>query len=287
MLDYHPGIDIAGAERTVLDVDAFVAGWKDVLSSVLEAVPDARGRLLVDLVNEPDAFALTWSSQGGHLSIKSPSPDPKGMLASTPLPGGTARPSLDSLYVAALDALFPMCPECIFLVEGGGQASVAGVHWGNGFVSDASFATKMGIQTPIAFFEKALESPWLKQLAIAPHIYCPRVSGAADCYKGECLFESLDRSFGALTRGRGFCSSSSSSSSSTKKENACHVFAAVIGELGSTLADEKESSCMSSVVDWVTASGEAASPTRVPYRSFFWWAWNPDSEDTGEFSSIF
>lgn len=270
MLDYHPGIDIAGAERTILDVDAFVAGWKDVLSSVLEAVPESRGRLLVDLLNEPDAFSLTWNTAGGPLSVKSPSPDPKGFVTATPLPGN-ARPSLDALYLAALDALYPLCPECVFLVEGGGQASVPGVHWGNGFVSDVSLASQRGIQTPQSFFEKALDAPWLKQLALAPHIYCPRVSGAVDCFRGGCLFDSLDRSFGVLTKGQGFCSSSSSSSAnSNKKGTSCHVFPAVIGELGSTLENERESSCMSSVVDWVTATGDAASSDRVPYRSVFW-----------------
>jgi len=244
MLDYHPGIDIAGAERSVLNVKEFVEGWKEILKAVLEAVPAARGRLLVDLLNEPDAFALTWNSAGGPLSIKSPSQDPKGLVFAP------TRPSLDALYSAALDALYPICKECVFLIEGGGHSSAAGVHWGNGFITDAGFASKMSLQTPNAFFDAALESnaPWLKQLALAPHIYCPRVSGAADCFEGQCLFESLDRSFGDLTKGKGYCSSSAKSK--------CFLFAAVIGELGSTLDNERETSCIASVVDWVMASGE-------------------------------
>ena len=312
MLDYHPGIDIPNAERSVLSVAEFVDGWKDVLSAVLEAVPAARGRLLVDLLNEPDGFALTWNSAGGPLSIKSPSQDPKGLVFAP------SRPSLNALYSAAMDALYPVCKECVFLIEGGGQSSVGGVHWGNGFITDEGFASKMNLQTPNAFFDAAIDAPWLKQLALAPHIYCPRVSGAVDCYKGECLFDSLDRSFGRLTTGSGYCSS--------RNDKKCFTFAAVIGELGSTLENEKETSCIASVVDWVTASGErefcfcfeektefgsclkkngvlrakeneekshhffpvflsfsgaAASPSRVPYRGVFWWAFNPDSEDTG------
>ena len=252
MLDYHPGIDIAGAERSVLDVSEFVSGWKEVLTSVLEAIPEARGRLLVDLLNEPDAFALTWNSAGGAVSVRSPSQDPRGLVSSP------SRPSLDLLFTSALDELFPICKECVFLIEGGGHSSVGGVHWGNGFISDEGFASRMGLQTPNAFFDAALgvggegggkSAPWLQQLALAPHIYCPRVSGAADCYKGECLFSSLDSSFGRLTRGNGYCSSS-------KDDKKCFVFAAVIGELGSTLENDKETSCMASVVDWVSATGE-------------------------------
>ena len=244
MLDYHPGIDIPNAERSALDVGAFVAGWKDVLSSVLEAVPAARGRLLVDLLNEPDGFALTWSSAGGASSVKSPSQDPRGLVFAP------SRPSLNALYSAALDALFPVCEECVFLVEGGGQSSVGGVHWGNGFVSDEAFASSKGLQTPNAFFDAAIEggAPWLRQLVLAPHVYCPRVSGAADCFEGECLFDSLDRSFGRLTTGGGYCSRG--------KSRKCVTFAAVIGELGSTLENDRETSCIASVVDWVTASGK-------------------------------
>lgn len=242
MLDYHPGIDIPNAERDVLDVKEFVAGWKDVLSAVLEAVPSARGRLLVDLFNEPDGFALTWNSAGGAFSVKSPSQDPKGLVYAP------SRPSLNALYSAALDALFPICEECIFLLEGGGQSSVGGVHWGNGFISDEGFAAKMNLQTPNAFFDAAIEAPWLRQLALAPHIYCPRVSGAADCYEGECLFESLDASFGRLTTGDGYCSRG--------KSKKCVTFPALIGELGSTLENVKETSCIASVVDWVMASGK-------------------------------
>lgn len=245
MLDYHPGIDVVGAERSVLSVGEFVSGWREVLTSVLEAVPAARGRLLVDLLNEPDAFALTWNSAGGALSIKSPSQEPRGLVYAP------SRPSLNALYSAALDALYPICRECVFLIEGGGQSSVPGVHWGNGFVSDEGLAAKRGgLQTPNAFFDAAIEgkAPWLKQLVLAPHVYCPRVSGAVECYEGQCLFESLDRSFGELTRGKGYCSRGESKD--------CVVFAAVIGELGSTLENERESSCIASVVDWVMAAGK-------------------------------
>ena len=249
MLDYHPGIDIEGAERSVLSVDEFVAGWRDVLGSVLEAVPDARGRLLVDLFNEPDAFALTWNSAGGPLSIKSPAQEPRGLVPAA------SRPSLNALYAAALDALFPICRECVFLVEGGGQSSVPGVHWGNGFITDGEVAARRGLQTPNAFFDAAIGAgaPWLRQLALAPHIYCPRVSGTADCFEGRCLFEALDASFGELTKGKGYCSPRSPANG--RGSSPCFVFAAVIGELGSTLENERETSCIASVVDWVMATG--------------------------------
>lgn len=34
---------------------------------------------------------------------------------------GATNSSLTSYYVNAIDALYPICPDCLFLVEGGGQ----------------------------------------------------------------------------------------------------------------------------------------------------------------------
>ena len=38
----------------------------DLVSDVLQDTPEAQGRLLIDLINEPDGYSLTWEVRG-HL----------------------------------------------------------------------------------------------------------------------------------------------------------------------------------------------------------------------------
>ena len=226
MIDYHPGVRIPGSETTLDDLPLWVDEWERTLSRLLEAVPSVRGLLMVDLINEPDAFKMTWD-------------------------GGAP---LGDYYLAAIDRLHPLCPECLFLVEGSGQASIPGVHWGNGFVTDGGVLAKIAPYTggappgnPTAFLEAALERPWISQLVISPHIYCPAVSNAIDCYSGPCFHDSLRTSYGHLTTAPGFCS----------RAGKCRVLAAIIGELGSTLAPGPETECMQTVVDWMSGTGGA------------------------------
>ena len=41
-------------------VQLFISDWVDLLTDVLAAVPEARGRLLIDMINEPDGYGFTW-----------------------------------------------------------------------------------------------------------------------------------------------------------------------------------------------------------------------------------
>ena len=93
------------------DLPTWVDSWEGVLGSVLEAVPASRGRLLIDLINEPDAYNLTWAGAA----------DPGAAIRGSRL-SPAARTPLGDFYLAALDRLAPLCRECLFLVEGGGQA---------------------------------------------------------------------------------------------------------------------------------------------------------------------
>jgi hypothetical protein len=38
-------------------------------------------------------------------------------------------PSLGSYYLNTIDALYEICPGCLFLIEGGGQSTYCGVNW--------------------------------------------------------------------------------------------------------------------------------------------------------------
>jgi len=43
------------------------------------------------------------------------------------------------------------------------------------------------------------------QVVLAPHVYCPEVSGATACFSGQSLYDSLDKSVGYLTVAPGWC----------------------------------------------------------------------------------
>jgi hypothetical protein len=54
MLDFH---SFQGGDVIVQSVPDFVAAWAGLVTDVLALVPEARGRLLLDIMNEPDGCA--------------------------------------------------------------------------------------------------------------------------------------------------------------------------------------------------------------------------------------
>ena len=46
------------------------------------------------------------------------------------------------------------------------------------------------------------------QVVLAPHFYCPEVSGADACFSGQTMYDSLDKSVGYLTVAPGWCKGS-------------------------------------------------------------------------------
>ncbi len=59
MLDFH---SFQGGDVIVQSVPDFVAAWAGLVTDVLALVPEARGRLLLDIMNEPDGCARAASS---------------------------------------------------------------------------------------------------------------------------------------------------------------------------------------------------------------------------------
>lgn len=106
-IDYHPHL----TELSILsDADTFAKKWY-TLWAALTCLPnyqtDLKGRLLLDLLNEPDEYNLGWS--GGRQGRK-------------------FRPQGQYL-LAAMDLIEGTSPgEAIFLVQGGGQVAL-GTAW--------------------------------------------------------------------------------------------------------------------------------------------------------------
>ena len=57
----------------------------------------SQDHLIVDLMNEPDAYGATWTD------------------------GGTLPEDVATYYLDAMDALYPLCPGCLFQIQGCGE----------------------------------------------------------------------------------------------------------------------------------------------------------------------
>jgi hypothetical protein len=114
-----------------------------LLKDVLDDTPEARGRLLIDLVNEPDGYSLTWdvrtlpcscvwammkfnkvfflhASNGGSRERSCDLHHASNMLN---MQGMNGYPSLSLIYIHAMDRLWQICRDCLFLVEGDCKSS--------------------------------------------------------------------------------------------------------------------------------------------------------------------
>ena len=71
-----------------------------------------------------------------------------------------------------------VCPTCIFLVEGGGQANYCSTNWGNGFATSKAIVGQNGVSDATPFFQAVLNQPWLSQACPRPPACLPP---AASC----------------------------------------------------------------------------------------------------------
>ena len=56
------GDSLALGNESLYDLPSWVQSWVALVKSVLENVPAAHGRLLIDLINEPDGWASRLSA---------------------------------------------------------------------------------------------------------------------------------------------------------------------------------------------------------------------------------
>ena len=106
------------------------------------------------------------------------------------------------------------------------------------------------------------------QVVISPHVYGPSISLTNSSASGTALWTRLSQSFGYLN----------------KAGYGGHVFAIAIGEFGTTFAEEADQLLFTNLAQYmhnVQSDGSQIDDLHNPITSFFWFAWNANSGDTG------
>ena len=114
----------------------------------------------------------------------------------------------------------------------------------------------------------SLQSVIVMQVVISPHVYGPSISMTTNKASGTALWTRLSQSFGYLNKA-GFGN---------------HVFAIAIGEFGTTFAEEADQTLFADLAKYMLNVQDDGSPVdelHNPITSFFWFAWNANSGDTG------
>ncbi len=230
-------------DQTVLQQgkNAWVQDWVKLVTAISQD-PVSKGKLIIDILNEPDNFGIRWEASGN-------------------------TPALGDLYLALMDAVYPINPQALFFIEGTGQGGV-GANWGDGFATDANLISQYGLSDPRPFFNALLQKPYLNQVAISPHIYPPSVTGASND-SGSGLWNRMTSSFGYLTE-QGYCNGSK-----------CKVFPVALGEFGSKFTDNRDIQWMADMATYLNNTGAAADGKHQAIGNWFYWCWNADSGDTG------
>uniref|UniRef100_A0A383W3T8 Glycoside hydrolase family 5 domain-containing protein n=1 Tax=Tetradesmus obliquus TaxID=3088 RepID=A0A383W3T8_TETOB len=179
VMDYHPhGIDL---EPGVLETEQnFASAWLRVWKA-LTCLPnyekDIKGRVLLDVLNEPDGVDITWSGTDGRL----------------PLTG---------YLLTVMDAIDKHSPnQAVYIVQGGGQDKL-GTAWGDGFATNASLVKERNISDATPFFKALCSKPYKGRVVLGPHLYSGSISKNNDV--GEKQWQKYADSWGYLMKA-GFC----------------------------------------------------------------------------------
>jgi hypothetical protein len=131
------------------------------------------------------------------------------------------------------------------------------------------------------FFEPLLRKPYLNQVVASPHVYGPSITKAMANFTGAALYRRLTQAWGYLNR-QGYCSRSN--------PLICHRFPIAIGEFGSFLdaSVPGDLAFFRDLAPYLLNRGTAPSdgtPVNSTLHngvsSWFWFAWNANSGDTG------
>jgi aryl-phospho-beta-D-glucosidase BglC (GH1 family) len=201
IIDDHLAYDTLALDNE----DKWVASWK-ALAADIGRDPVLRGKVMLDILNEPDSRGIKWSS--GH---------PRG--------GGMAR-----LYERAMDAIHAASPASLMLIEGTGQLGTVAMNWGDGFATQPAVVKAGGVDDARPFFASLARKPYLSNVVISPHYYPPTISThrEPEVTTGKGLQKRIMNSWGYLTT-QGFNG---------------HKFPVVIGETGSRFTDPADAAMM-------------------------------------------
>eukprot|EP00775_Hariotina_reticulata_P012217 gene12217-12355_t len=126
ILDYQP----MNTEFQANNVAEFTCKWRNLVSRVVSLYnwdTDIRGRLIIDIMNEPDSMGLAWEPANG-------------------------KPGARELYISVMDNLYSLSRDLLFMVEGAGQSNF-GLNWGNGFITDYNIIKRYGLSDANDFFQ--------------------------------------------------------------------------------------------------------------------------------------
>lgn len=235
VLDYHP----MGKEGYAHNVGEVARRWAWLARKIKEAkIYDGllRGRVVYDIMNEPDSMGKGW--------------------------GDAAK-----IYLACMDAIEGVLgKDALYMVEGTGQVKY-GLNWGDGFVTDPAIIKRHGITDATVFFEGVLGKVYAGRVIISPHMYGPTVSKNRLVHKGKALWDRMDKSFGYLAVGRGYCSK--------VRKGVCRRFPVVVGEFGSFFVDQGDLDHLRDFA-WYMRNRFGGGG-----GSWMYWAYNANSGDTG------
>lgn len=165
VLDYHP----MGTEPYAWQSPWVVAQkWESLIKSYKQSPwwhPLFKGRLIVDIMNEPDSMKLGWAP-------------------------------VSKLYLATMDKLWPIVGRdgAFFMVEGTAQGAY-NLNWGDGFVTNQSIIKSMGIEDASPFFEGVIRKPYRDNVIISPHMYGPTIALNSRAHAGELLKQRMWNSY--------------------------------------------------------------------------------------------
>lgn len=153
-------------QTAINDRPAWLAGYKKLVTALC-ADKITAGRLMVDILNEPDAFGLKW--QG-------------------------STPCMQDLYLEAMDAIESVA-KVQFIVEGCGQSALQS-NWGDGFCTDAVTISQLSLSDPNPFFKAIETKTYHNRVGLGPHVYGPAVTNNTAASSGPALTTRLNLSFG-------------------------------------------------------------------------------------------
>ena len=143
-----------------------------------------RGRIVLDLFNEPDGFGILWDAvnYAGRPSLQVWSDLEWATFVSVHFLMELCH-TLQDLYSGALNATYGVSRAALYWLEGTGQLGIQ-TNFGDGFATDPTVIANLGLSNPRPFFDDLTKQPWVTQVALAPHVYPPSVTGQTAFYEG-------------------------------------------------------------------------------------------------------